>query len=271
MRGVWSTSSQPKPPLAFLEVRDGRPVYEGLAQHSLAVACLAKQLFEERVKVLAGRDLPSPTQLLAVSACLHDLGKASRYYQGEKRVESVLRNGGSLTFALHHVSTAVLLNLAEAVDTPRAAPGSSLRGLLRLAGHVALRHHQAMRVSASIEELDENKKRVLVGSVRGLNPDWVKEVLDACGRAGYLPEDVVLRVATAAEGLAKAGDAEIAALAESIARYTPPEKELRLVASVAGAVIVADYAVSLVARGGYSGLVEVWERGLPQLTVEAGR
>jgi CRISPR-associated endonuclease Cas3-HD len=244
------------PPYSFYEVKDGKTRCEGLAEHSLATACVASKVFGERLsRVFRDVDVDAG-YLLNLSAYLHDIGKASNHYQ-EKAAS--LGEGESMSFWLHHVVSFILLQVAY---TRKRDP------ILQYVSYTVVRHHQAMKTTQELREADSKVIRNLAGAVRGLNIKWVEEVLEAGESRGFINRPHAEAVLEAAGELVRLDDESIARLGEASCRADPLRenpKLKRLVVSVAGAVIVSDIAVSSLRRGGGSLLAEMWMRELPGL------
>ena len=244
------------PPYSFYEVKNGRARCEGLVEHSLATACVASRVFGERLGRVFGSVGVDVGYLLNLSAYLHDIGKASNLYQREA---DSLREGGSMSFWLHHVVSFIVLQAAYIKKTDP---------VLQYASHAVLRHHQAMKSTQEICGADSGAIRHLARAVKGLNINWVEEVLEAGESRGFINRSHAEVVLEAARELVGLDDESIARLGEaSCKRDLLMENPVlkRLIISVAGAVIVSDIAVSSLTRGGGSLLAEMWMRELPCL------
>jgi len=244
------------PPYSFYEVKDGRPRCEGLVEHSLATACVASKVFGERLSRVFDNADVDVGYLLNLSAYLHDIGKASSLYQREA---ASIGEGGSMSFWLHHVVSFIVLQVAYMWKTDN---------VLQYAAQAVVRHHQAMKSTHELCEVDSKGIRRLTGAVKGLNIKWVEEVLEAGESRGFINRPHAEVVLVAAGELVRLDDESIARLGEASCRgdlLRENPRLRRLITSVAGAVIVSDIAVSSLRRGGVSHLAEMWMRELPSL------
>ncbi|NAZ27111.1 MAG: CRISPR-associated endonuclease Cas3'' [Thermogladius sp.] len=244
------------PPYSFYEVKGGKARCEGLVEHSLATACVASRVFGERLSRVFGNADVDVGYLLNLSAYLHDIGKASSLYQREA---ASIGEGGSMSFWLHHVVSFIVLQVAYMEKTDP---------VLQYASYAVMRHHQAMKSTHEVCEVDSKGIRHLTGAVKSLNINWIEEVLEVGESRGFISRPHAEVVLEAAGDLVGLDDESIARLGEASCRGDLLRENTvskRLVVSVAGAVIVSDIAVSSLTRGGGSLLAEMWMRELPSL------
>ncbi len=251
-------------PLAYFEVRENGDIrYERLIDHSTAVACLASRVFGERLRrSLANEENLSAVldKVLNISAYLHDLGKASDYYQVQ--VESIKKRFGSLSFWLHHIVSSLVLYESYIMKTDP---------ILRYASEIVLRHHRAMKTT--VEDLcEERRKDVIINAIKRLNEKWITSLLDNGIDKGYIDEDRRNLILEAVSEMKRLRDKDIInrcayRLRSSLTHYK--SAEAKLIISVSGAVIISDIVISGIVRGGIRALANIWLREIPNLEREA--
>ncbi len=116
--------------IAYLEVEDGKCVYDCLYDHSLLTAKVGLVIYE--------RELDKKLrELFMLSALLHDVGKANDVVK--KRWNDVLRNGGKVSFRCHELLSAqVVLELRKMHE--------AFEEVYEPVFYAVLRHHHAMRM-----------------------------------------------------------------------------------------------------------------------------
>ncbi len=109
-----------------------------LADHLIKTTLIARCLFDNDIRVVARRaniDRDTLDKILTVSALLHDIGKASRYYLDKWKKE------GKLAFPYHEIISALFLFQAshEALNQPTKSC------TFMTAAQIVSRHHVAMK------------------------------------------------------------------------------------------------------------------------------
>ncbi|MDM7275197.1 MAG: CRISPR-associated endonuclease Cas3'' [Thermoprotei archaeon] len=151
-------------PLAYVNV--------DLADHLVKTTLLARCLFDNDIKAAARRaniDREVLDKILTISALLHDLGKASRYYLDRWRTK------GELTFPYHEIISALFLFQAsrEARNEPMKAC------TFMTAAKIVSRHHVAMRGRHPRDySVGDKRMKDLSRIVDGLDANDVISVLD---------------------------------------------------------------------------------------------
>jgi len=251
------------PPYSYYKVKNGQVYCEGLIEHSLATACLASRMFSERLyRTFSGSVNVDVTYLLKLSAYLHDLGKASKYYY---HGTGILQEGEPLSFWLHHVVSSLILQTSHLLRTDE---------VLQYSSYIVLRHHQAMRSTLEVRiSIEEKESSHIYQVVKGLNTDWVERIVYTGVAKGFIESSHSKVVLEAVRALGMYSEKSITVLVDAVVRNSgvldPGIR--RLVISVAGALIVADNVISLFNRGGDNLLVDMWMRELPRLRSEAER
>lgn len=251
------------PPYSYYKVKNGQVYCEGLIEHSLATACLASRMFSERLyRTFSGSVNVDVTYLLKLSAYLHDLGKASKYYY---HGTGILQEGEPLSFWLHHVVSSLILQTSHLLRTDE---------VLQYSSYIVLRHHQAMRSTLEVRiSIEEKESSHIYQVVKGLNTDWVERIVDTGVAKGFIESSHSKVVLEAVRALGMYSEKSITDLVDAVVRNSgvldPGSR--RLVISVAGALIVADNVISSFNRGGDNLLVDMWMRELPRLRSEAER
>jgi len=251
------------PPYSYYKVKNGQVYCEGLIEHSLATACLASSIFSERLyRTFSGRVNVDVNYLLKLSAYLHDLGKASKYYYHRARI---LQEGEPLSFWLHHVVSSLILQTSHLLRTDE---------VLQYSSYIVLRHHQAMK--STLKErisIGEKEASHIYQVVKRLDTDWVERILNIGVVRSFIRELHSKTVLEAVRELGTYSEKSITDLVDKVACHIGVLDPVlrRLVISVAGALIVADIVVSSFNRGGGNLLADVWMRELPRLRSEAKR
>lgn len=234
--------------------------YEGvlLEEHLARTARLALVLFEEDLGVLekrAGHLLElEPEDLknaLLLSALLHDVGKASRYY-----LEAYCMKEGKCRFVMHEiVSAGIALNAAR-----RARDTKTVRMLSIVAKTVA-RHHAAMECRHPRDLLERlgrrectDRLRILRDAITRLDASDIRAAVEKPLRElEHLEHAVSIELLEDAVGYLKsqanggAGIQFVSSLVRELAMKPPGrdgEAESALVASLSGMLMVADNLVA---------------------------
>ncbi len=243
------------PPYAYYRVEGGRIFCEGLLEHSLATARLALMVFGERLNKTFGT---RSVDLLKISAYLHDVGKASDYYYRTSK-----KDVDTMSFRLHHLVSSLVLYLSYIM-------GKSDNRTLQLASYIALRHHQAMKSTLEAQQPQfysegSRVQREIALVVRGLNEDWIQRLLSVGVEREFISKEYSELMLRAVEELKRRSNREINVLSTNLASSKVDINDMKLIASVAGAIIVADNVISALNRGGESTLVKMWIREIPYL------
>jgi CRISPR/Cas system-associated endonuclease Cas3-HD len=220
-------------------------------------------MFSERLyRTFSGSVNVDVTYLLKLSAYLHDLGKASKYYY---HGTGILQEGEPLSFWLHHVVSSLILQTSHLLRTDE---------VLQYSSYIVLRHHQAMRSTLEVRiSIEEKESSHIYQVVKGLNTDWVERIVYTGVAKGFIESSHSKVVLEAVRALGMYSEKSITVLVDAVVRNSgvldPGIR--RLVISVAGALIVADNVISSFNRGGDNLLVDMWMRELPRLRSEAER
>lgn len=169
-------------PLAYLEVKDGKPYHEPLLDHLAQTSIEIEVLFSNRLRVLEEKtrdtfnwERGELLEFAKAIGLLHDIGKASRKYveefQRKQRAEEL-----KLTFPQHEIVAGILIyHLSSNIED------SNARRRARLAARVIARHHAAMesRHPAKVRD-DRCKKEFLREVLEKINYSVIEQVRAVC-------------------------------------------------------------------------------------------
>jgi CRISPR-associated endonuclease Cas3-HD len=161
-------------PLAYLEVKDGKPYYEPLLDHLAQTSIEIEVLFSNRLRVLEEKtrntfnwERGELLEFAKAIGLLHDIGKASRKYieefhgktskkYSEKFQRKPCSEESKLTFPQHEIVAGILIyHLSSNIED------SNARRRARLAARVIARHHAAMESRHPAKVRDRCKKEFL--------------------------------------------------------------------------------------------------------------
>lgn len=251
-------------PVAYAEYRERsrQPVIEPLHRHLLITSALSVELFKDRLGVIEKRIRWERGELVAImslAALLHDVAKSSRYY-----LERFKESGDTkISFWLHELAGAVLLEMARISSTGSAEYEGSIDRALRVIARSIARHHSAMddrHPGQLIDRVlgDRNSMRYLENILRSIDPGFVDSLrgLIPC-RYGSIGGDfcdkVFQRLGDAIESINEddrlSGKVHDILRSRIIAKAGSHVDELLAVHTVTGFLVIADNIAAHLGRG----------------------
>jgi len=172
-------------PLAYLEVKDGKPDCEPLLDHLAQTSTEIEVLFSNRLRVLEEKtrntfnwERRELLEFAKAIGLLHDIGKASRKYVEEfheKFQKKLALQELKLTFPQHEIVAGILIyHLSSNIED------SNARRRAGLAARVIARHHAAMESRHPAKVRDRCKKEFLREVLEKIDYSVIEQVRAAC-------------------------------------------------------------------------------------------
>ena len=181
-------------PLAYLEVKDGKPDCEPLLDHLAQTSTEIEVLFSNRLRVLEEKtrdtfnwERGELLEFAKAIGLLHDIGKASRKYVEEFHEKDSKKYSEKfhqkklalqepkLTFSQHEIVAGILIyHLSSNIED------SDARTRARLAARVIARHHAAMESRHPAKVRDRCKKEFLREVLEKIDYSVIEQVRAAC-------------------------------------------------------------------------------------------
>jgi len=246
----------PNEPLSFYKKDRDKVVQESLFCHSLGVACIAEEVFSQRIKVLSYKNNLNinvdPVKLLLTSSILHDVGKASEHYY--ERLKS--GDAFEISFGGHHIVSGILLYV-----TSLYAPSDEYRKLLRLAAKVVASHHQAFK-SGIYDNIYGGSIEKIIKACEKLRVDWIKKLIDEASKRMYLDSEVAKLLLNTLQNLDKRRICQSSTINDIHRINFENLVELKLFRVATGIIIISDYIVANFNRDEKSSLAQLFMKEL---------